>query len=137
MTDCTLHTGAIASNGYGAAWFEGRYCGAHVKAYCLHHGISRADLNGRVVRHKCDVRACIDPAHLELGSPADNSQDMVDRNRQGIKPVLSMADARTIRAIFKPGRKSDTNQVRLAEQYGVKQSVISQILRNITYKDKP
>lgn len=134
MTSCINHPGAIASTGYGASWFEGRYCGAHVKAYCQHHGKSRRDLVGLVVRHKCDNKACINPAHLELGTCADNSQDMVDRKRQGKVPALSIEDARTIRAIYRPG-KSDTNQLRLASRYGVKQSVISQILRNITYKD--
>lgn len=131
---CIPHSGAIASNGYGASWFEGRYCGAHVKAYCLHHKKPRAALAGQVVRHKCDNKACVNPAHLELGTCADNSQDMVDRHRQGVKPVLTMPDARHIRVVYKPGRSS-TNQLRLAEHYRVKQSVISQILRNITYKE--
>jgi hypothetical protein len=35
-----------------------------------------------LVRHTCDCRACINPAHLVEGSAADNSADMVERNRQ-------------------------------------------------------
>ena len=37
---------------------------------------------GKVVRHSCDNRACINPEHLLLGTSYDNSQDMISRNRQ-------------------------------------------------------
>lgn len=36
---------------------------------------------GMVVRHKCDNRRCINPKHLEKGTPKENSQDMVKRKR--------------------------------------------------------
>ncbi|WP_218780901.1 MULTISPECIES: HNH endonuclease [Paenibacillus] len=36
---------------------------------------------GLVVRHKCDVRNCVNPEHLELGTQADNVQDRVIRGR--------------------------------------------------------
>lgn len=35
-----------------------------------------------LVRHTCDNRACIEPSHLIKGTAADNSADMVNRNRQ-------------------------------------------------------
>jgi hypothetical protein len=38
--------------------------------------------DGKLVRHSCDNRACINPDHLLLGTSYDNSQDMVSRNRQ-------------------------------------------------------
>lgn len=33
------------------------------------------------VLHSCDVRRCINPNHLFSGSDADNTQDMMDKNR--------------------------------------------------------
>lgn len=35
----------------------------------------------QVIRHKCDVRGCINPDHLEIGTPKDNTNDMIERGR--------------------------------------------------------
>ena len=36
---------------------------------------------GMVVRHKCDNTNCINPEHMELGTPRQNIQDAIDRGR--------------------------------------------------------
>ena len=37
---------------------------------------------GFMVLHKCDVRNCINPEHLRLGTAKENTQDMLNKNRQ-------------------------------------------------------
>lgn len=55
--------------------------GRHVKALRDAIGLSRADVFGKVVRHKCDNPRCINPDHLELGTYKDNTHDMLKRGR--------------------------------------------------------
>jgi len=77
---CLLWTGATQSNGYGRAQW-----GARGKSYLVHRLAWQAANGpipeGKVVCHKCDVRSCINPAHLFVGTQSDNIKDMYDKGR--------------------------------------------------------
>lgn len=76
---CWIWEGTIATSGYG--WiYAGRRLYTHRASYALHCGPVP---DGKVVRHRCDVPLCINPAHLILGTQAENIGDTVRRGRHG------------------------------------------------------
>jgi hypothetical protein len=76
---CWLWTGAIAkTEGYGRLNFMRKVWWAHRVSYSLHKG---SIPKGSSVLHSCDVRKCVNPEHLFLGTQADNVKDMVSKGR--------------------------------------------------------
>jgi hypothetical protein len=74
---CWLWTGETDRSGYGL-FARGPLRLAHRASWMLHNGTIPT---GLFVRHKCDVKGCVSPAHLELGTPLQNSQDAKERGR--------------------------------------------------------
>lgn len=77
--ECWVWTGPVDKDGYGqATGLDGKTDQSNRVSW----EIARSPVpEGQVVRHKCDHRCCVRPDHLELGSHAENMQDMVDRGR--------------------------------------------------------
>lgn len=76
MNECVLWQKAKNKAGYGITWFQNKWAYAH-------RVVAQAQ-PGQVVRHRCDNPSCVNPQHLEVGSHQDNSQDMVNKQRQAV-----------------------------------------------------
>lgn len=83
MCGCWLWTGSLQKDGYGLIK-DGRMRTAHRVSWELHRGPIPARA---CVLHKCDVRSCVNPDHLWLGSLRDNAVDMARKKRTGGQKV--------------------------------------------------
>ena len=101
---------------------------AHRLAWLLATG---SDPAGWIVCHRCDVRHCVNPEHLFLGTVADNVADRVAKGRSGAdrrtgddSPRSRITDAQVaeIRAI------KGMDRAGIAAMYGISRQHVGQIL---------
>lgn len=125
---CWLWLMSCNTHGYGNAAFRKRLTVAHRISWELHIGPIPEGLH---VLHKCDVRACVNPDHLFLGTNADNIADR-DRKGRGRQPrgeqsgmaKLTEAQVREIRA------GSGESQTAMAARFGVTPGLVCKIANN-------
>ncbi|MFB9952083.1 HNH endonuclease [Rhizobium puerariae] len=79
MTGCWIWLGSRGKAGYGNFTLDRRVYYAHRTAYEATHG--EGSSIGYIVRHRCDLRCCVNPGHLVEGLPIDNVEDAWRRNR--------------------------------------------------------
>lgn len=125
FSTCWIWTGASGANGYGRVTARQQCHSAHRLAWLLFRGDIPAGLH---VLHTCDVRCCVNPEHLFLGTVQDNSDDMVQKRRQTFgtrHPMVKLNDdaVREIRRLMSEGAKGE----RVARQFSVSGATISLI----------
>ncbi len=121
---CWYWTGCKLKVGYGVFRISHKNYRSHRLSWEIYNGKIPKDL---CVLHTCDVRSCVNPKHLWLGTQKDNMRDMNEKGRVNTK--LTKAQVIKIRKIYREGKTSTTNTYRLAEHFNVHQTLISLIIR--------
>lgn len=81
---CWLWTGDKYPTGYGRIKVNGKFKSTHRFSYELNVGeIPKGEgHHGICVCHKCDIKSCVRPDHLFLGTMMDNMHDMIRKGRK-------------------------------------------------------
>ncbi len=115
---CWIFTGTInKTTGYGYVADWPKHLQAHVESFKIFKGPIP---KGKILRHTCDVRPCINPEHLIVGTKKDNAQDCCARRRHNPICKLTREDARRI-------KDDPRSQSLIALSFGVNQSQVSRI----------
>lgn len=116
--------------GYGRLSIKNRTYRAHRIAWGLHYNEEIPE--GLCVCHHCDNRACCNPAHLFLGTYADNLVDMRNKGRdryargeQSGRHKLITAEVLEIRRLQK---ETDLTQREIAEIFKISTRCVSSII---------
>ena len=126
---CWEWTASKTHNGYGQ-FFDGGQVRAHRVSWLYHNG----DIpENALVCHHCDNPGCVRPDHLFLGTPADNTMDMVRKGRaRGAvgsahpRAKLTEKDIPRIRDMLRCGARN----VDIGKWFGVSAENISGIKHN-------
>jgi hypothetical protein len=137
---CRRHTTYTSScwlwsgKSYGKFRIDGRIVSAHRFVYELFHGPIPP---GSIVRHSCDVRACVNPNHLLLGTHALNANDRKSRGRnntaRGEQAGPAKLTATQVLDIRHRYRAGGIYQHDLAREYGVSKHTVQAICAGSTW----
>ena len=101
----------------------------------LHHG---PIFGAAQVLHKCDTPACVKPAHLFLGTPADNATDKATKGRAhstaGEKSGMAKLDDQEVAWIKRIAATGKLTQRRIAKMFKVDHTTIGKIIRGNNWK---
>lgn len=151
ITDgCWLWSGARTGARYGELRVDGRPATTHRLSWTLFVGPIP---DGLCVCHHCDTPPCVNPAHLFLGSKADNNADKCrkgrrrggggygDRNGRRTHPESTVRGERqhaakltaeTVREIRDACASGEAQWV-VGERYGVSQAAVWAVVRRKTW----
>jgi hypothetical protein len=126
MSGCWLWTGAVTSGGYGTFTVRDKTVRAH--RYSFEH-FRQSIPAGLDALHKCDVRMCVNPDHIFIGSHADNMADKVAKRRQPMGDKHGRAKLTEEMVLdIRTSVASGVTQRQMGDKYNVSNQTVSEIV---------
>ena len=120
---CLAHGyGRFAADGYNPH-------GAHQFSYRHFNGQIP---DGFVVRHKCDLKCCVNPEHLEIGTQADNINDALLRGQIAVGSRVH--SAKLTEKIVADARRRKIGPTQFAREAGIGAAAACQALKGQTWR---
>lgn len=133
--ECWNWCAHLGRDGYGHVKVGKKVCKAH-RVVFEHFQGSIPD--GHCVRHKCDNRACVNPAHLESGTLADNNRDRDVRGRQvslrGEEHGMARLSRDAVAVIRDFAHVVAEGKKHLADRFNVGVTTITDVMNRKTWK---
>jgi hypothetical protein len=131
LTKCWVWKKSLFHNGYGCISYKNNAYRAHRFSYEYFIGEIP---KGIFVCHFCDNRKCVNPEHLFLGHPKDNSKDMLnkDRSAKGInhsQAKLTIEEVMKIKKMIAEGLRT----LDIAKQFSISRQAITDIRYSRTW----
>ena len=133
IKSCWKWVGGKSKSGYGR--FNNTQ--AHRFSYELKYGQIPKDM---LACHKCDIRDCVNPDHIFIGTYRDNILDCVKKGRQNNADVKGENNARaklTEKQVIKIRELHDSGKMQnkqLSEKFNTPVSTIEKIVGRETWK---
>lgn len=133
--ECWLWTAGKDSFGYGLLYVGGRKQRAPRLSYEINVGPAPSDM---WVLHHCDNPSCVNPAHLWLGTCADNVYDRQAKGRGNFRPGPANPSAK-----LKPGQVVEIRRLyasggyshrQLAKLFGIGKTQVYSILNRLKWR---
>lgn len=128
--ECWPWTGQKLKNGYGRISIgkkeEGAE-GAHRISWMIAN--KQKVPSGMFVMHKCDNPGCVNPSHLAIGTPKENTADMIAKGRKRVVAPVGNENGKAIITpdIVRQIRSSDESHASIARRFNISPNCVRSV----------